>query len=50
MKINFIRSILYTIARILGDVNAAQKGKLPQRILRRAAGKAAGKILNKLPK
>lgn len=50
MSINKIRNLLYTVARLLGDINAAQKGKLPQRLLRRAAGKVAGTILNKLPK
>ncbi|NUN09199.1 MAG: hypothetical protein HUU54_08490 [Ignavibacteriaceae bacterium] len=50
MSISKLRTILYTIARLLGDVNAAQKGKLPQRLMRRAAGKLAGKILSKLPK
>ncbi|GMU86212.1 MAG: hypothetical protein AMXMBFR48_14540 [Ignavibacteriales bacterium] len=50
MTINKIRTFLYTAARLLGDVNAVKKGKIGERILRRIAGKAAGKLLNKLPK
>lgn len=50
MKINGIRNILYTVAKILGDINAVQKGKIGQRILRRLAGKLAGRMMNKLPK
>lgn len=50
MSINKVRTVLYTLARLLGDANAVKKGKIGQRILRRIAGRAAGKILNKLPK
>lgn len=50
MTINKIRGFLYLAGKILGDINAAQKGKLPQRILRRIAGKLTGRLLNKLPK
>lgn len=50
MSIGKIRSLLYAAARVLGDVNAVKKGKIGERILRRIAGKAAGKLLNKLPK
>lgn len=48
MKINQVRKILYTIARILGDINAIQKGKVGKRIGRRVAGRATGKALRKL--
>ncbi len=48
MSINKVRNVLYTVARVLGDINAVQKGKIGQRIARRAAGKATGGILNKL--
>ena len=44
MSINKIRSWLYRIARILGDVNAVKKGY----IARRAAGKVTGRMLRKL--
>ena len=36
MKLNPIRNILYLIARLLGDANAIQKGKVGRRIARRA--------------
>jgi len=42
------RSLLYFLARILGDVSAVQKGKVGKRIVRRAAGKATGKGFRKL--
>jgi hypothetical protein len=44
MKINKIRGVLYFIAKILGDVNAVQKGKIGRRIGRRVAGKAIRKL------
>ena len=50
MRINKIRKILYMAARILGDVNAAKKGRLGKRAVRRAAGRSTGKILRKLLK
>jgi hypothetical protein len=37
-----IWSSLYKIARIMGDVNAIQKGKVGRRVARRAAGKVIG--------
>ncbi len=48
MSINKIRTILYFLARILGDINAVQKGKIKQRIGRRITGRVFGKILNRL--
>jgi len=36
-----LRSALYTIARLMGDVNAVKKGKVGKRVARRAAGKVA---------
>lgn len=47
MKINLIRSILYGLAKFLGDVNAVKKGKVKKRIGRRVAGKATGRFLGK---
>ena len=35
-------------ARLLGDINAAKKGKIGKRIGRRAVGKAAGRSMRKL--
>lgn len=45
-----LRSSLYKIARIMGDVNAVQKGKVGKRVARRTAGKATGRTLRKLIK
>jgi len=43
-----IRSALYTIAKLMGDVNAVKKGKVGKRVARRAAGKVTGRSLGKL--
>jgi len=43
-----IRSSLYKVARLLGDVNAVKKGKVGKRVARRLAGKATGRSLGKL--
>jgi|GEM_PF-1680632 len=51
MSINKTRSILYTLARLLGDFQAISSGdpkKIGKRIARRAAGKATGRALRKL--
>ena len=45
-----LRSSLYKIARLMGDVNAVQKGKVGKRVARRAAGKVTGRSLGKLIK
>ncbi|EKF33775.1 hypothetical protein BA1_18287 [Bacillus xiamenensis] len=45
MNINKLRSFLYKTSKYLGDVNAVQKGTIGKRIMRRAAGKAYGKIM-----
>ena len=42
-----IRSLLYWLARLLGDVNAVRKGRVGQRVVRRVAGKAAGRAMRK---
>ncbi len=42
-----IRSLLYWLARMLGDVNAVRRGRIGQRIVRRVAGKATGRALRK---
>ncbi|MFC4712936.1 hypothetical protein [Planococcus dechangensis] len=47
-SINKVRSILYTIARVLGDIQAVRTGRIGQRILRRGAGRITNKGLNKL--
>lgn len=43
-----MRSFLYWLARLLGDVNAVKKGRVGRRVARRAAGRATGKGLGKL--
>jgi len=43
-----MRSLLYLIARLLGDASAVKKGRVGKRIGRRIAGKATGRILGKL--
>lgn len=48
MTINKARGFLYRLARVLGDVNAVQKGRVSRRILRRGAGKITGRGLRKL--
>lgn len=43
-----LRSLLYFIARLMGDISAVQKGTVGRRIGRRVAGRATGKALGKL--
>jgi len=43
-----IRSILYAIARLLGDIGAVKKGRIGRRIGRRVTGRAAGKAMRRL--
>ena len=42
------RGLLYSLAKFLGDVNAVKKGTVGKRVVRRAAGKATGKLLGRL--
>lgn len=48
MSISKTRGFLYWLARLLGDINAARRGREGRRIARRAAGKATGRALGKL--
>ena len=48
MDVNGLRSSLYKVARIMGDVNAVKKGKVGKRVARRAAGKVTGRSLGEL--
>ncbi|WP_192892962.1 hypothetical protein [Planococcus salinus] len=48
MSIGKIRSIFYFLARILGDINAVKRGTIGKRLLRRATGKATGRLFNRL--
>jgi hypothetical protein len=38
-----MRSLLYTIAKFLGDYNAVKRGRVGRRIARRVYGKATGR-------
>jgi len=42
------RNTPYKTARILGDIQAISKGKAGKRILRRLAGRATGRLLEKI--
>lgn len=48
MSISKVRGLLYRLARLLGDVNAVERGKAPQRVERRIVGRFMGRILGKL--
>jgi hypothetical protein len=43
-----LRSLLYTLARLMGDVNAVKKGRVGKRIGRRVTGKMTGRLLGRL--
>lgn len=43
-----MRSFLYWLARILGDIKAIQKGRVGKRVKRRVLGRFLGKIFRKL--
>lgn len=42
-----MRTLLYLLGRILGDINAVKKNKVGRRIGRRVAGKVTGRLLGK---
>jgi hypothetical protein len=46
--VNKTRSFLYQLARLLGDANAAKKGRIGRRLVRRAAGRATGRGMRRL--
>jgi hypothetical protein len=48
MSINKSRGFLYALAKLLGDVNAVQKGTVGKRVMRRQTGKLTGRGLGKL--
>ena len=48
LTVNKTRGFLYLLAKLLGDVQAARKGRVGKRIARRAAGRTTGKGLGKL--
>lgn len=45
---NALRSFLYSFARLLGDLNAIQKGTVGKRIARHAVGRITGRGIGKL--
>ena len=42
------RSLLYSLAKLLGDINAVKRGRVGRRIGRRVVGRAAGKGMGRL--
>jgi hypothetical protein len=48
ISVNKTRGFLYLLAKLLGDFQAACKGRVGRRIARRAAGRATGRGLGKL--
>jgi hypothetical protein len=48
MTMSKTRSWLYAVAQLLGDYQVVRKGRVAQRLARRAAGKGMGRILGKL--
>lgn len=47
-SINQTRGILYKLARLLGDVQAVQSGRVGRRLGRRVTGRATGRTLGRL--
>jgi hypothetical protein len=39
-----MRSLLYTIAKLLGDLNAIKRGRISERLVNRGLGKVFGKF------
>lgn len=48
MSISKTRGLLYQIARLLGDFQAARKGRVGKRVVRRLAGRSTGRVLRRL--
>jgi hypothetical protein len=47
MSTTKIRTSLYKAARLLGDVNAIEQGKVPRRLVRRVVGKLTGQLFRR---
>lgn len=45
MSLNQLRSLLYTLARFLGDVQAVRRHRVVRRWRRRALGRLASRLL-----
>lgn len=48
MSVSSFRSLLYRVARILGDHQAVRRGRVGRRIGRRVAGRATGRALRRI--
>ena len=48
MSLSKLRGLLYRLARLLGDVNAVEKGRVEKRVERRIAGRWTGRVLGRL--
>ena len=48
MTIGKLRTWLYFIAKLLGDVNAVRRGRVRQRVTNRIAGRIAGRALRRM--
>lgn len=48
MRISKTRGLLYQVARLLGDFQAARRGTVGRRIARRLVGRSTGRALRKL--
>lgn len=48
MSVNKTRGLLYMLARILGDINAVQKGRVSRRVGRRVTGRLTGRGMRRL--
>jgi hypothetical protein len=47
MTLSSFRSILYRLARILGDYQGVRRGRIGQRIRNRVVGRITGKLLGR---
>jgi hypothetical protein len=48
MTLNTLRSLFYSLARFLGDVNALRRGRIRQRLGNRIVGRIAGRLLRRI--
>lgn len=48
MTVNKLRSLFYRAARVLGDIQAARRGRILQRIENRLVGKTVRRMTKKL--
>lgn len=48
MRTSSVRSLLYLIARLLGDYQAVRRGRVGRRLGRRVAGRVTGRGLGRI--